>query len=162
MMTMSSVVTNGAVLAVCFALTAAAAPAEDIRPVQGPVILAKAGASAEYLWNATAFVAQMTTDKLFGDDAVHALESTAVVALADKSKTSAAASVSIKVIYAKTGEVSPVYRAATFTGMENVFTITAPRADLAKHAAEWSQQIAHGHVPAAVKLNLTGKLPPAQ
>ena len=149
------------VLAVCLASSATAVLAEGVRPPQGPVILAKGGATPEYLWNATAYVAQMTTDKLFGDPAVHALEATAVTVLADKAKTSEAAVVSMQVIYAKTGEVSPIYRAATFTGMEHVFVVSAPRADLAKHAAEWSQQVARGQVPAGLKLDLTGKLPPA-
>jgi hypothetical protein len=140
-------------------LAGTAALAAELRPLEGPVILTKGGANPEYLWNSTTFVAHMTTDKLFGDDALHALEAAALAALADKAKTSKAASVRIKVIYAMTGEVSPVYRSATFVGMENVLSITAPRGELEKHASDWPQQVASGHAPGGVSIAVTGKLP---
>jgi hypothetical protein len=139
---------------------ASAEPA--VRPVEGPVLLSRAGADAQYLWNATLYVTHLVADKQGGADGVHALEATAIAALADKSKSSQATTVRIKVVYAKTGDVSPVYGTATFTGMENVLTLSAARSDLSKHAAEWTRQFAAGQVPAPVKVDMTGTLPPVQ
>lgn len=141
---------------------AAAAGETAVRPVEGPVLLARAGTDAQYLWNASLYVTHLLADKQGGSDGIHALEATAISALADKSRASQATTVRIKVVYAKTGDVSPVYGTATFTGMEDVLTLSAARSDLAKHAAEWTQQLAAGHVPAHLKVDMTGTLPPVR
>ncbi len=130
------------------------------RPVEGPVLLVRAGADAQYLWNATLYVAHLVADKQGGAEGVHALEATALAALAEKSRSNPAPTVRIKVVYAKTGEVSPVYGTATFTGMENVLTLSAAHGELSKHAAQWVRELAAGRVPAKLTVDMTGTLPP--
>lgn len=136
------------------------APAVRLRPVEGPIILERYGPTPEYLWNASVYVAHLVAEKVLGDEGMHALEGSAVAALAEKTKRSVARMVSIRVVYARTGAVSRVYNSATFVGMEAVCTITASRADLQKHASEWIAKIAEGDAPSGVKIEITGKLPP--
>lgn len=134
-----------------------------VRPVAGAVIVTRTTpAEASLLWDATPYVTQLVSDKLTDEHGLHALEATALRALADKGKTLAAPALTLKVTYAKTGAVSPVYGGATFAGFEPVLTLSAKRAALAKNAAAWSSQLADGKVPAGVIVSVTGKLPPAQ
>ena len=86
----------------------------------------------------------------------------ALRALAEKGKSLSAPALTLKVTYAKTGAVSPVYRSVTFAGFEPVVTISAKRAALAKHADAWSTQLANGTIPKELHVSVTGKLPPAQ
>ncbi|MDE2482725.1 MAG: hypothetical protein KGN02_11090 [bacterium] len=145
-----------------FALASSVALAADVRPLAGSIVMARAGSSPIFLWNATDYVAKLVSDKVLGDDGMHALEATAVTGLAQKVASSSAATVAIRVVYAKTGAVSPVYGTPTFTGMENVLTISAPRGALVKNAGPWATQLADGKVPAGVKIVVSGKLPPPQ
>lgn len=140
-----------------------AASASQVRPLLGPIIMARSGAASLYLWNATSYVTQLVSDKIFDQQGLHALEETALSEMADRAKNNRSANtVSIKVFYAKTGAVNPAYGSATFVGMENVVTITAPRANLVRNSEAWISQISSGEVPSEVKIDITGKLPPRQ
>jgi hypothetical protein len=152
---------RGIALATAFFLMATAPLlAAPLRPLEGPIILAKAGSSPLYLWNATLYVAHLVSDKALGDDGLHALEATAVDALGSHVSASSAKMVSLEVVYARTGAVSPVYNAPTFTGMEKVLTISVPCAALVRDRASWSQALASGKIPPGVRIDVTGKLPP--
>jgi len=71
-----------------------------------------------------------------------------------------AKSLTIRLIYQKTGAVSPVYGTATFEGIERLFELTASANDARSHAKQLADQLQHGSVPRGVDLNVTGKLPP--
>ena len=114
------------------------------------------------LWDATPYVTQLVSEKLTDERGMRALEATALRALADKSKDVAAPALTLKVTYAKTGAVSPVYGNATFAGFESVVTIAAKRAALAQHAGAWSARARERHDPQGVHVAVTGKLPPTQ
>lgn len=142
-------------------LSGAFALAEPVRPVTGPVIVARESAGeARLIWDATAYVTQLVSEKIGGERGLHALEATALRALAEKGKTLAATTLTLSVTYAKSGAVSPVYGSATFAGFEPVVTIAVKRAALAQHAAAWSEQLANGTVPRGLTVSVTGQLPP--
>jgi len=142
--------------------TLARASDVPVRPLEGPVVLARAGSDAQYLWNASTYVAHLLADKLGDAPGLHALEATALSALAERTRASDAATVRIKVVYAKTGAVSPVYGTATFTGMENVVTLSASRTELVKHADQWARDVSAGRVPPGLDVRVTGTLPPVR
>jgi hypothetical protein len=131
-----------------------------VRPVEGTLVMARGGAQPLYLWNATNYVAHLVTDKLLGTDGMRALEASALQALVEKISGNTAKVVSLRVVYAKTGAVSPAYGTPTFAGMENVLTVTADRQSLLKHVASWQANIASGRTPAGVRIEVSGALPP--
>jgi hypothetical protein len=139
------------------------ADAPTIRPVSGAVIVTRTTpAEAGLLWDATPYVTQLVSENITDERGMRAIEATAVRALAEKGKSLAAPALTLKVTYARTGAVSPVYRSVTFAGFEPVVTIGAKRAALAKHADAWSIQLANGTIPKELHVSVTGKLPPAQ
>jgi hypothetical protein len=141
----------------------ARADAPEIRPVTGAVIVTRSTpAEAGLIWDATAYVTQLVHEKITDERGMRALEATALRALADKGKDLSAPSLTLKVTYAKTGAVSPVYGNVTFAGFEPVVTIAAKRAALVQHASAWSTDLANGIVPKGVRVAVTGKLPPVQ
>jgi hypothetical protein len=144
------------------AFLVAPALADTVRPLAGNVIMARGGSTPLYVWNATPYVAQLVTDKLLGDPGLHALEATAVTALADKAKSATADTLSMRVVYEKTGAVSPIYGTPTMAGVETVVTLTAERKSLIASGAAWATQVGGGTTPAGLTLAVSGALPPAQ
>jgi hypothetical protein len=140
-------------------LAATPALAQSVRPLAGTVIMARAGASPLYVWNATPYVAQLGTDKMFGDPGLHAIEATAVTTLAEKAKSQTSSTIAIRVVYEKTGAVSPLYRTATFEGLEDVLTITADRKALLASASPWVTSLQAGKSPQGLTIAVTGALP---
>lgn len=156
-------VISAAVSSVLLCAAGARADAPEIRPVSGAVIVTRTTpAEAGLLWDATPFVTQLVSEQLTDERGMRALEATALSALAEKGKSLAAPALTLKVTYARTGEVSPVYKSVTFAGFEPLLTIGAKRAALAQHAGAWSAQLAKGTIPQGLRVSVTGKLPPAQ
>jgi Flp pilus assembly protein TadD len=144
-----------------FALLAGIASAQPVRPMSGALVVAQTSpAGARLIWDATTYVTDLVSEKIGGDPGIRAIEATALRALAEKSKSLSATTLTLSVTYAKTGAVSPVYGSVTFAGFEPVVTIVAKRAGLAAHAAAWSTQLANGTVPRGVTVSVTGTLPP--
>ncbi|MDQ6925476.1 MAG: hypothetical protein M3154_04475, partial [Candidatus Eremiobacteraeota bacterium] len=106
-----------------------------VRPVSGAVIVTRTTpAEAGLMWDATPYVTQLVSEKITDERGMRALEATALRALADKGKALGVATLTLKVTYARTGAVSPVYKSVTFDGFESVMTIGAARAALARNA----------------------------
>lgn len=145
------------VVAICGAIALAA----QVRPIQGAVILARGGSAASYIWDATPYVTQLTSDKMLGSSGMRALEATAVSALSLKAKTSRSATVALTIVYRRLSPMS-IYGRPVFSGQEKLAIVTLPRADAAKHGAAWAQGLADGKVPAQVKIKIVGKLPAAK
>lgn len=143
-------------------LSAGVCEAAQVRNVSGNVVLARSGANATYLWNATPYVTQLVADKVSGDDAIRNLEASALEALASKPAPSSAKQVTIRVVYERTGAVSPVYGSATFAGIETVLTMSASPKDVKAHHAAWAQNLVSGKTPSQLKIVISGKLPPPQ
>lgn len=139
----------------CAFLLAAPALAEG-----GTVVVAKAGATPLLLWDATAMVTAAVASKRPREAALRDLESQAMQILGRHARAlNNAKSLTIRVIYQKTGAVSPVYGTATFEGVERLFELTAPY-EKVLHAKQLADSIARGTVPSGVRLNITGTLPP--
>jgi hypothetical protein len=149
-----------AAFAVMPAVGHAAAPAA-LRPLQGHIVEARAtAASTLFLWDATPYVTDLVHERLVGDDGLHALEATAVMALSQRVRTSRSSSADLRVIYQKTGAVSPVYGIATFAGVEVVVTLHARKGDLLRNGAAWASALAQGTIPKGLAVVVSGKLPP--
>jgi hypothetical protein len=138
----------------------APALAQSVRAPVGNVIMARAGTSPLFVWNATPYVVQLGSDKLLGDPGLRALEATALSVLADKSRSLTATNVGIRVVYEKTGDVSPLYRTATFEGLEEVFTITADRKMLLASQQSFLTAVQDGKPAQGLKVDVSGALPP--
>jgi hypothetical protein len=126
------------------------------------VILARSGVQSTYLWEASPYVAQLVADKNVGDAGLRTLEGTAVSVLRDKATSSHAKTLILRVVYTRSGEVSPVYGTLTFIGVEKLATLTVARDAIVKRGAAWAQDVANGKIPHDLKVEITGKLPPLQ
>jgi hypothetical protein len=142
-----------------FVLFGGAAAAADLPA--GTVVMAKSTPDALLLWDSSPVLAKMVADKVGEAHALSTLESDAMaIATQRSSGLSTAKTITVQVIYSKTGAVSPVYNTPTFAGVEKVLTVSGTPSDIAKNGATYTEQLSHGTVPAAVKVAITGKLPP--
>jgi hypothetical protein len=128
-------------------------------------VIARLGPDALVLWDATTVVAQIVSDKATDADANVRLEHGALAALAETAPSLAdAKTITVRVIYAKTGAVSPVYGAATFAGVERYATLEISGADARSDAGKWKEAAAAagpaGLFPKSVTFTVTGVLPP--
>jgi len=135
----------------------ARADSEGDRPV-----IARAGADALVLWDATAIVAQIVSDKASDADANGRLANGALKALVQVApRLAAAKSITVRVVYARTGAVSPVYGAATFAGVERYATLEISGADAKADTGKWKEAALDGSaLPKNLTFTVTGKLPP--
>ena len=138
------------------AITAHAAFAD-----QGTVVVAKGGSKPLLLWDATPAITAIVTNKQPRQAALQDLESQAMQILGERARSlRRAQTLTIRMIYQKTGAVSPVYGTATFEGIERVFELTAQASDARARAKQLADALEHGSVPPSIVLNVTGKLPP--
>jgi hypothetical protein len=135
--------------------------AADVRALDGPVILAKAAPTATYIWDATAYVAQLSSDHILGDDGLRAAEATATAALAERAKDVDSKDMLITVIYKRTA-AGASYGTATFADQQRLFELRVDREFVGKGGAALARSVADGKVPAQIKISVTGALPAAQ
>ncbi len=137
-------------------------PAASASPtVTGSVVVAKSGSAALILWDATSAVIAATTAQTSQAQTMIQLETTALQILHDKSAVlKHSKTLTVRVLYDKTGAVSPVYHTATFEGVEHVFDLTAPQPLLVKQYVKLEAEIAQAKIAAPMQLNMTGTLPP--
>ena len=145
-------------LAICSTYVAQA-DSESDRPV-----IARAGADALVLWDASTLVAQIVSDKASDADANARLANGALKALVQVApRLDRAKSITVRVVYARTGAVSPVYGAATFAGVERYATLEISGSDAKADTGKWKEAAAGGStsvLPKSVTFTITGKLPP--
>jgi hypothetical protein len=128
---------------------------------QGTVVVARAEGDALVLWDASPVVADIVTNKEPRDEAMRKLEAQSIDVLASKAAVlKQTQTIAVRVIYAKTGAVSPVYHAATFASIEKVFTVTAATPKIASESAAWAKQLGAGKIPNDLSVTITGELPP--
>lgn len=134
------------------------APAEA--GVDGTVIMAKAGDRPLFLWDCTPVVTKMVETKQPRDAALRELESDAMTIASERAATTGARSLTVRVVYQKTGAVSPTYGTATFEGVEHVFDLTVDTSDAKSHGASFASSLANGTAPKSVTVSIAGALPP--
>ncbi|HEY0394276.1 MAG TPA: hypothetical protein VGD01_07245 [Candidatus Elarobacter sp.] len=143
-------------------IAAAAAPAlaADAVP-DGSIVLAKPRGDAVIVWDATDALAALVAKKSSAAATLRALEADATLIVRDRAPKlkDQATSLTVNVIYTRTGAVSPVYQVATIAGYERLLTVKAPiQAALA--ARGWDQEIRNGKPPHELEIAIVGKLPP--
>lgn len=126
----------------------------------GSTIVSKAFPDAQVIWQATPEVAHLVAAKVPSADALLALENDALLIMESKKASidPRATSVSVKVIYAQTGNLTIVHDAEVFEGFEDLLTIKATSAAL-DQSESWDKELAAHRLPAGVSVQLTGVLP---
>lgn len=137
---------------------AARADTNDVKPV-----IARTQGDALVLWDATELVTQIVNDRATDSDADARLANGALKALAQTAPhLSDAKTITVRVVYARTGAVSPVYGTPTFAGVERFATLEIAGPDARSDAGHWKEAAAAapGELPKSVTFTVTGKLPP--
>ena len=147
-----------ALFAVMCALGSGLAAAAAELP-KGHVMLAKTQPKIVLIWDATPAVADLVDAKKSPDDMLRALEANAIEIMAARPEGRPSQGMSIRVVYQRTAALNPAYASATLQGVEKLFTIDAPRADVVKNAHAWKDQLAGGSTPMGLTVTITGKLP---
>jgi hypothetical protein len=143
----------GAVLVV--ATAAAPLPA-------GPIVLARTGSDALVLWDASSEMISLIANKMPADAMMRKLESDAVVILGDRAKAVASGTktLTVQVIYQRSGAISPAYQTATFLGIEHLVAVKAPLPAAATRGDAWAEDVRNGKTPDELTVTVSGKLPP--
>ena len=135
-------------------------PAAASEPA-GTIVVAKPDGDALILWDVTTLVAEIVSEKTPRDEALRDLESQAVGVMSSRvTALKSAQTISVRVIYLRTGDINPAYRAATLAGVEKVVTIKAPVSKVNAQSAVWAKELKDGKVPSDITVSVTGKLPP--
>ena len=147
-------------LALCLLLLpASGAFAADLP--EGTIVLAKTTPDALVLWDSSPVLAKLLADRAGETAALAALESDAMLIATQRSTAlTSSKTLTVSVIYSKTGAVSPVYNTPTFAGVEKLLTVSGSPADIAKNGAAYATELSQGTVPPAIRVTVTGKLPP--
>jgi hypothetical protein len=146
-----------AAVALCTALTGAAASAD----VNGMVFQSKGGESPLLVWDATPAVVDIVNAKQPRDAALHSLEVSAFGLLADRLPTlKGAKHLTVRVIYQKTGAVSPQYGGPTSQGLERFFELSVDADAIQADRQSISQALGAGTAAPQVHVVILGALPP--
>ncbi len=141
---------------------ASARPAfADATKPAGNVIVARPGGSALLIWDASADVTAIVANKVSDADAKTSLERDAARVLADSLAKidKDATSVAVRVIYDKTGAVSPIYGSATFAGVERYAILHMSGADARGDRDHWRELSSSSTPPAWFAFDVSGELP---
>jgi len=150
------------VISIIAALLATAyLPAQAGAMPQGTITLTKARGDALVVWDATDELTALISTKPTRKATLERLASDAALIYGDRAPAlkKTARSLTVLVLYTKTGAISPTYHTATFEGVERLLTIKGRTADF-KRAAQWSQTLAAGKTPPGLSLTIIGQLPP--
>lgn len=151
----------GAAAVACSIFLGAAACAAATPDVPGRVVLARAEGDALLIWDSTAEVAAIVSGKLSDADANARLEHDALrVLAAEQAKITSAKTITVRVVFSKTGDVSPVYGSPTFAGVERYATVEIQGADASSDRDKWKELPDNATPPAWVKFDVLGELPP--
>jgi hypothetical protein len=130
--------------------------------VPGHAILAKPGGEALVIWDSTPAIVSIVKNKLSDGDANALLERDAARVLAGMAPNldKHAKSVTVRVVYSKTGEVNPAYGTPTFAGIERYAAFTMKGADVRSNRDRWKSVDDKSPLPAWFAFKITGLLPP--
>ncbi len=130
--------------------------------IPGHVVVARVSDDALIIWDASPEIAAIVTNKTADDAANAQLERDALRVLAQNVSRleKSAKSVTVRVIYNKTGAVSPVYGAPTFAGVERYATLEASYKDAAADRDKWKELDPKHAVPSWIAFKVIGRLPP--
>jgi hypothetical protein len=148
-------------LALAGALFASALPAFALETIPGNVIVVRESDDAVLLWDATPDVEDIVKARLSDTDAGARLERDALRALAASlDQVPKARTVTLRVLYSKTGDVSPAYGSPTFAGIERYATLTVDARRATGDADRWQELGPKSAVPSWIGYKVEGQLPP--
>jgi hypothetical protein len=132
-------------------------------PVPGAVSVARTTEAALIIWDASPEVAGFVTKKTPDDQANAQLRHDALrVAAANISKLEKSAqTVTVRVIYNKTGPYSQIYKADTFGGVVRYATLEFSYKDGSANRDHWKTLDAKSPLPGWMKFTILDKLPQA-
>jgi hypothetical protein len=138
--------------------------AATAQPVPGAVSVARTTEDALIIWDASSEVVGFVTNKTPDEAADAQLRHDALrVAAANIGKIeSSAKTVTVRVIYNKSGPYSQVYKADTFGGVVRYATLEMPYKDAAGDKDHWKTLDAKSKLPSWMKYTVLDKLPAAQ
>jgi hypothetical protein len=139
-----------------------AAPSFAEDTVPGHAVLARPTGDALVIWNASQVVASIVRSKMTEADADNLLERDAVRILTSMSPhiDKSAKTITVRIIYAKSGEVSPIYNTPTFKGFEQYALLMARAQDIPTNLNKWKELQENHAVPAGLTYKVVGRLPP--
>lgn len=145
----------------CATLAAAGLSGVRAQDASLHVVLARTGASALVLWNATPFVADIVAKRVDDAAANDVLERGALRAAAlEMPSLRNAKTIDVRILYDKRGDVSPVYGSETFAGVERYAVVRLDAAKARADADRWRELDPHHPIPAWISYRLVGSLPP--
>jgi len=127
----------------------------------GTVTLAKVEGNAVAVWDASDAVAALVSRQYGKDEALRLLESDAARILITRAPTLAkrATTLTVTVIYKKTGAVSPQYQIATFEGLERLLYVKGAITDATAANNSWVGDLQDAKPPKNLEIVVTGSLP---
>jgi len=133
--------------------------AADTMP-QGSVVVTKARGDALAIWDATPVLAGLVSRKASRGEVMRELESGAATIVVSKlpAYKKTARTLTLLVLYAKTGAISPTYNVATFEGVERLLTLKA--STQVHFASDPAAEFRSGKTPSGLELHVVGDLPP--
>jgi hypothetical protein len=131
-------------------------------PPTGHAVVARSSGDALLLWDASSEVSVIVSTKLSDDNANVRLKRDAIRVLAAsvENVSKDASSVTIRVLYNKTGAVSPAYGAATFAGVEHYAEIKMTGTEFFHDRDRWRESSERAPLPAWLTFRVVGQLPP--
>ena len=142
-------------------LTCSSAFANDVPP--GKIVVARIQGDAVILYDATSEVAAIVSGNVGDAGALPRLERDALLALGSRSSLfSKASTVTVRVLYDKTGDVSPAYNTPTFAGQERFANLTMTSHDVVTDRDGWKEAASDPKraLPRFVTFEVVGTLPP--
>ncbi len=141
-------------------MAAKAALGDDTIP--GSFIVAKRQPEALVIWDSQPTIVQIVTDKLADADANKLLQRQALEVLAAAAdRVKSARTVTVRIVYSKTGAINPAYNAATFVGIEKYAEVTLDQSQITSDAEHWKEAAkTNGALPSFSQLKIIGALPP--
>ena len=125
------------------------------------VVIANVGPAAVLIWNASPFVAQLVANRVPDAAANDRLEHAALRAIAtDVRLLTRAKTITVRILYDKTGDVSPIYGSATFAGVERYANYSFPAPLARANANRWKSLRDADALPPWGALRVIGTLPP--
>ena len=149
---------SGAIATLVLLLPYARAFSADDLP--GSTVLARSDAHATIIWDATPLVASLVQQNASQSRELSALELPAARLIVERAASlRQAKDIAVKVIYARTGAVSPVYNNVAYAGFERILTLVSSRKAVMRNARAWNDSIRDGRVPSGIQVIITGQLP---
>lgn len=148
---------------IVFIIASAILPANaaDDATTLGHVITARATGDALLIWDASDSVTKIVTMKIPDSEANAKLERNALHLLASKAADlKGTTTISLRIVYNKTGDVSPVYGSATFAGVERYALLSIRSADLISDRDKWRELDEKAAIPPWIGFKILGTLPP--